>query len=65
MPKVIISLDEVWPVYSVGRLPDGLSGIDVSEETYRRWMAAATAYRTMQSELGDLYRKQEEDGWSE
>jgi hypothetical protein len=59
MPKVIIIVNEQWPVYSFGSLPDGPVGTEVDPETYQRWRHAIMDYDQVQAELARLYEKQE------
>lgn len=59
MPKIIVIMDDAWPVYSFGRLPDGLTGTEIDAETYSRWRDAITAYQAVQAELAEHYHQQE------
>jgi hypothetical protein len=59
MPKIIVIMNEAWPVYDFGSLPDGLKGTEIDAETYSRWRDVITAYRGVQAELAKHYHDQE------
>jgi hypothetical protein len=61
MPKIIVAVNELWPVYSFGQVPNGLAGNEIDAETYQRWSDAIRAYESVQAELAEHYQKQESE----
>lgn len=59
MPKIIVTVDDAWPVYDFGQLPDGLTGTEIDAATYSRWRDVITAYLRVQAELAAHYHDQE------
>jgi hypothetical protein len=54
MPKILVLVNEAWPVYSFGSVPDELDGTEVSQEQYSRWSQVIREYQKVQRELETL-----------
>ncbi len=59
MPKILVLVNEAWPVYSFGSVPDELDGTEVSQEQYSRWSQVIREYQKVQRELETVHLKQE------
>ena len=59
MPKILVLVNEAWPVFSFGSIPENLDGTEVDQETYQRWSDAIRAYQSVQAELEKIHHEQE------
>ena len=58
MPKVRITIHEVWPIFSFEEHADGM---DVTPATMQRWDTIWSDYASLQRFLAELYKKQERE----
>lgn len=61
MPKILVQVNESWPVYSFGSIPDDLNGAPVSQELYSHWSEVIREYQKVQRELEIIYRQHQEE----